>query len=151
MKRMLIALLTMFSSAAFAGPKDDMMAADRAFSAMSVAKGTHPAFLAYMTDDARLYEGPKPPIVGKKAAAAFYAEQDKKGGPKYLLQWEPTEAEASDDGSLGWTRGTWSASGKSKDGKDVKRTGYYVTEWRRQKDGKYKFDVDIGGADEPAQ
>ena len=63
------------------------------------------------------------------------------------LQWTPLEAEASPDGVLGFTRGTWIFTGTKKDGSQQKVTGYYVTEWRRQTDGKYKFVLDIGGAD----
>jgi ketosteroid isomerase-like protein len=48
---------------------------------------------------------------------------------------------------LGWTRGSWIFSGKKPDGKITKVSGYYVTEWRRGGDGKYKFVLDIGGAD----
>jgi ketosteroid isomerase-like protein len=48
---------------------------------------------------------------------------------------------------LGWTRGTWIWSQKKPDGTSAKATGYYVTGWRRQPDGSYKFDFDIGGAD----
>ena len=48
---------------------------------------------------------------------------------------------------LGYTRGTWIYN--SKPGGDAKLTGYYVTEWRRQSDGQYKFILDIGGVDRP--
>jgi ketosteroid isomerase-like protein len=136
------------ASAATAAPRDEMIAADKAFSAMSVAKGAHAAFLAYMADDALLYEGDHPPIAGKAAAAAYYASQEKKM-PTYgtqRLEWTPTGADASKDGSLGYTHGSWTLSAKKADGSAVHVTGYYVTEWRRQKDGQYKFVADIGGA-----
>lgn len=137
----------------FAAPKDDMLAADRAFSAMSLEKGNHAAFLAYMTDDVRLYQGDHPPILGKAAAAASFAAEEK-ADPTYKSQklvWSPLEAEASPDGALGYTRGTWTFTAPKTGGATFTLTGYYVTEWRREADGRYKFCLDIGGADKPAQ
>jgi len=145
-----VAVLLLVSSSAGAGPKEEMMAADRAFSDMSLKSGAHAAFLAYMSDDVRLFDGDHPPILGKAAAAAYYADVEKKdpGGEKTsTLQWTPVEAEASPDGALGFTRGTWTYTGTKKDGSKQTVTGYYVTEWKRQSDGKYKFVLDIGGAD----
>jgi ketosteroid isomerase-like protein len=145
----LIAAVFTLASAAGAAPKDDMMAADKAFSAMSVVQGEHKAFLAYMTDDARLYIGDRPPIMGKAAAAAHF-EASEKSDPNYKnlkTEWTPAEAEASPDGVLGWTRGTWIRTWAKADGTATTLTGYYVTEWRRQPDGNYKFCLDIGGAD----
>lgn len=135
------------STAAEAGPKEEMMAADKAFNDMSLAKGAHTAFLAYMTDDVLLFDGDHPPIIGKKAAAAFYADQEKKN-PNYKtekLSWVPLSAEASKDGSIGYTRGTWKFAGNKKDGGPANFGGYYVTGWRKQADGTYKFMLDIGG------
>jgi ketosteroid isomerase-like protein len=146
----LTALFMLACANALAGPKEDMIAADRAFSDMSVKSGAHAAFLAYMADDVRLFDGEHPPLVGKAAAAAYYADVEKKnpGGEKAsTLQWTPLEADASPDGVLGYTRGTWSYSGTKKDGSVQRVTGYYVTEWKRQGDGQYKFVLDIGGAD----
>jgi len=142
-----------FVNPAFAGPAEDMIAADRAFSAMSVEKGRHAAFLAYMADNVRLFDGPSPPLVGKAAVAAHYAEQEK--SPAYaknaVLAWEPIEAEASPDGVLGFTRGRWTFTNTDAEGKDVKVAGYYTTIWRRQADGQYKFVLDIGGTDSKAE
>ena len=135
--------------AAGAAPKDDMLATDKAFSDMSVAQGQHAAFLAYMTDDVHLFTGAHPPIIGKDAVAKQYADEERTD-PSYKdqrLEWTPVEGEASPDGMLGWTRGTWIYSVKKADGTPNKLTGYYVTEWRRQADGKYKFCLDIGGTD----
>jgi ketosteroid isomerase-like protein len=146
----MIALLTLLPVAAVAGPKEKMLATDKAFAAMSLEKGAHAAFLAYMADDVRLFDGPKPPITGKAAVAAYYQELEKK--PRHsVLDWTPVEAKASDDGVLGWTRGAWTFTATGEDGKAQKLTGYYVTLWRRQAGGKYKFELDIGGVDKPAQ
>jgi ketosteroid isomerase-like protein len=152
MIRVLIAaaILLACANTALAGPKDEMMAADRAFSELSVKEGAHAAFLAFMADDVRLFDGDHPPILGKAAAAAYYADVEKKnpdGEKNSSLQWTPIEAEASADGTLGWTRGTWVFTGKKADGSLRKVTGYYVTEWRRGPDGTYKFVLDVGGAD----
>lgn len=146
MRRSLIASFALLAAAASAAPKDDLLAADRTFSALSVAEGAHAAFLATVTDDVRLFDGAHPPLIGKVAVAAYYAAEEK-ADPAYgtrRLEWAPVEAEVSPDGVLGWTRGTWVFSGPA-----GRLTGYYVTEWRRQSDGTYKVCLDIGGADRP--
>jgi len=154
MRRFASVLLLAFAAAlaaAGAAPKDELLAADQAFSAMSVAKGAHAAFLAFMTDDVRLYQGAHPPLLGRAAVEAFYADAEK-NDPSYQaqrLEWTAEEAEASPDGMLGSTRGTWLLTAKLPEGGAFKLTGYYVTEWRRQPDGRYKFCLDIGGADTP--
>lgn len=146
-----ILLAILLAVPALAAPKDDLLATDRAFSALSAQQGNHAAFLAYMTDDVRLYQGDHPPILGKAAAAASFAAEEK-ADPSYATQklvWSPLEAEASPDGALGTTRGTWTFTIPKADGALATLTGYYVTVWRRQADGKYKFSLDIGGADKP--
>ena len=137
------------ASPAWAGAKEDMMAADKAFSDMSIAKGAHAAFLAYMADDVRLFTGDHPPIIGKAAVADYYAKTP--DSPDDRLEWTAVEGEASPDGVLGYTRGTWIYTGKNADGSAAKATGYYVTEWRKESDGQYKFVVDLGGSDKPAK
>lgn len=141
-------LAMLASGIAFAGPKQDMIATDRAFAAMSLEKGAHAAFLAYMTDDVRLFDGEHPPIIGKAAVADYYAKTPEAAGSK--LDWMPVEADASAAGDTGTTRGTWVYTAKKPDGSDAKVTGYYVTGWKRQADGTYKFNLDIGGADQPS-
>lgn len=145
----LLVSLAWLSAPAWAAPKDELLAADKVFSALSVSEGRHAAFLATMTDDVRLFDGKHPPLIGKEDVAAHYAETEK-ANPNYpdeRLEWTPVEAEASPDGRLGWTRGTWIFTGKKSDGTALKVTGYYVTGWRRQLDGTYKFCLDIGGTD----
>ena len=145
----LLATALVLAVPALAAPTDELLATDKAFSALSAQKGNHAAFLAYMTDDARLYQGDRPPLLGKAAAAAFFAAEEK-ADPSYREQklvWSPEEAEASPDGVLGFTRGHWSFTAAKPGGASFTLTGYYVTEWRRGADGNYKFCLDIGGAD----
>lgn len=149
MRLVMLVAAGMLCVPAAAAPKDEMLSADKAFSEMSVAQGQHAAFLAFMTDDVRLFTGAHPPVTGKAAVAKLYADEEK-SDPTYKdqrLEWTALEAEASPDGVLGFTRGTWMLTLKKPDGSSMKLTGYYVTEWRRQPDGKYKFCLDIGGAD----
>jgi ketosteroid isomerase-like protein len=102
-----------------------------------------------MTDDVQLYTGANPPLLGKAAVATYYAEAEKSDHTykSQRLEWTPVAAEASADGSLGYTRGTWGFSVPGPDGTIRRLRGYYVTQWRRQSDGSYKFCLDIGGAD----
>ena len=77
------------------------------------------------------------------------AEQYAHGG---TLTWGPVEAVASDDGTLGFTHGRWAyESPKAEDGTTRKATGSYVTVWRKQPDGAYKFALDIGNPDRPKE
>jgi ketosteroid isomerase-like protein len=147
--KIIFGLALLASTAAVAGSKEDMMAADRAFAAMSLEKGAHAAFLAYMTDDVRLFDGEHPPIIGKAAVVDYYAKNPEAKGSK--LDWSPVEGEASAAGDLGYTHGRWIFTAKKPDGSEMKITGYYMTGWRRQTDGQYKFMLDIGSADTPAQ
>lgn len=147
--RMIVGAVLLVSTAALAGPKEEMMATDSAFAKMSLEKGAHAAFLAYMTDDVRLFDGDHPPIIGRRAVEAYYAKNPDPPGSKLI--WKPIEADASAAGDFGYTRGTWVFAARDEKGKDVKVTGYYVTGWKRQADGKYKFNLDIGGADRPKQ
>ena len=139
----------LMAAPALADAASDMLAADKAFSDMSVAKGAHAAFLAFMDDDVRIFQGDHPPIMGRKAVEDFYAANPEEPGEK--LTWTPVEAEASPDGALGFTRGTWIYTAPNLDGSEVKVTGYYVTEWKKEAGGQYKFVLDIGGADKTAK
>ena len=104
----------LLSPAANAGPIEDLLAADSAFSALSVAKGSNAAFLFYGADDVRIFGvGSEPPIYGRAAAVERFARRNDAGT---LLSWTPQHAGVSDDGSAGWSDGTWTFLG-TPDGK----------------------------------
>jgi ketosteroid isomerase-like protein len=145
-------LLTVaLGSAALGQPKDDLIAADKAFSALSVAKGSNAAFLATLADDGRIFgTGNEPPIFGKAAAVARFA--DPKSGnddPRLnVLSWVPDHDEVSKDGTLGYTDGHWLFEA-APDAKSKRQnlTGHYVTVWRKDASGAWKVIADIGTND----
>jgi len=148
-----LALSTVIASTAWAGPKDDLIAADKAFSALSVAKGSNAAFLAYMADDGRIFgTGSQPPIYGKAAAIERF-KTSSNGDPKLnVLSWEPDMAQVSMDGLLGWTDGHWIfESGPDSAGRRHHITGHYLTVWRKDAKGAWKFAADMGTTDPQPQ
>jgi ketosteroid isomerase-like protein len=116
---------------------------------MSVEKGEAAAFLAYISDDVRLYGTSGEPAIGRKGAEARYSsEQYRSHGAKSTLEWEPVEAFVSDDGALGWTNGHWTFTVPADEkGEKSVSTGHYVTIWRRDKSGAWKVEADIGTVD----
>jgi ketosteroid isomerase-like protein len=125
---------------AWAASTEDLMAADRAFSQMSAAKGHDAAFLAFITEDARLFGTGGEPLAGKAAAAKEFAKC--KNPKATTLTWEPDTARLSADGAMGWTDGHW----RFVAAKAAPVTGHYLTVWVKQK-GAWKVQADMGTLD----
>jgi ketosteroid isomerase-like protein len=62
---------------------------------------------------------------------------------KPLLAWQPSFAGMAASGDMGFTTGPWEAKA---DIKDEKPSGYghFVTVWKKQADGSWRFVVDLG-------
>jgi ketosteroid isomerase-like protein len=58
--------------------------------------------------------------------------------PNFKLTWTVDTAEASKDGHLGYTRGTFHGSQG-----DKPFSGSYTTVWKKDKDGQWRVAVDI--------
>lgn len=120
-------------------PESQLLAADRAFSKLSVEKGQPYAFLAFIANDGRLYgNGSDTPVFGK--AQAFRRLARREPGS---LSWEPETARVSGDGAMGWTAGHWRFATR---GKPV-ATGNYLTVWVKDRRGAWKVQADMGTSD----
>jgi len=64
--------------------------------------------------------------------------------PGYSLKWQPEYAEASQDGSMGYTYGAYVRTSINDQGETVKGTGRYTSIWKRQYDGSYRIILDMG-------
>ena len=119
--------------------KMELMQTDRDFSTMSVEKGRHTAFDFYMDDKAVIYRPEAKVFEGREAVIALFPA-DAKGA----LEWKPTFAEAAASGDLGYTLGKYTFTYTDKDGVEQMSYGHYVTIWKRQPDGSWKYVFDTG-------
>jgi len=115
-----------------------LMDVDRAFSKMSSEKGIFEAFKFYADDGAVLYRDLQPPFSGKQAIIELM--ENSTG----TLVWEPFKAEISQSRDLGYTLGKYEYTTANENGDEKKSYGYYVSIWKRQEDGNWKYVFDSG-------
>ena len=121
--------------------KQSLLQTDIAFSKLSVEKGTAFAFDYYMDDKAVIYKDNHHPFSGRENVnKLFNAEATD------TLRWKPTFADVAESGDLGYTLGEYIYTGEEGD----TSTGYYVSIWKKQDSGewKYVFDTGINGPEE---
>jgi ketosteroid isomerase-like protein len=114
---------------------------DIEFSALSASHGMKEAFLTYIADDGILLRPYSLPITGYEAVKKFL---DENGGGDFTLTWTPIYADVSIAGDMGYTYGVYDLSLKDSDGKDQLHRGTYVSIWKKDKFGKWKFTLDTG-------
>ncbi|RYZ43124.1 MAG: DUF4440 domain-containing protein [Myxococcaceae bacterium] len=121
---------------------EEAKAADSAFSSMSVKEGMGKAFAAYAAPDAVLLVGGSG-VFGHDTIARAYA-------PFTLeaidLRWEPVLGDAAASGDLAYTVGRAVSTGKGADGAPEIDHVKYLTVWRRQADGQWRYVTDGGNA-----
>jgi ketosteroid isomerase-like protein len=125
------------------GDKDshrvEIIRTDSLFSAMSRDKGMKEAFIFFAADEVIKPQNNQQPLVGKDA---LVRSLENEGKPDFSLTWIPLKADASD--SLGYTFGNWMKKAKTVSGADTTFTGNYVSIWKRQSDGSWKYVFDSG-------
>jgi len=128
--------------------KAELMKIDREFSRMSVEKGTDEAFLYYMADDMTIFPRFGHPIQGKETYQKMSSAADDSGQTS-RLEWEPYFADVSDSGDLGYTIGRYTLTISDSSEAEQIKNGYYVTIWKKQPDGGWKFVFDTGNESPP--
>jgi ketosteroid isomerase-like protein len=119
--------------------EQEIMDADRAFSDYSIAHGQIAAFIEYAAPDVVLIKPNMYPIVGHEKLIAHYQG---KADTSYVLTWEPKFARVAKSGELGYTYGYWELWLKAQPENISK--GTYATVWQRQRNGEWKFVLDLG-------
>lgn len=137
------ALLLATLAQAQSGAEQELLKAEHDFNAATQARRAA-GWMEFMADDVVLLI-PGEPVVGREAVAKFYGEAF--ANPDFQLSWEPTHAEVIGGGDLGYAVGRYKLSTRTKDGKEIHRTGSYMTTWRKQKDGSWKVIADTGSPD----
>lgn len=124
------------------GPLEDIRLADTEFSMLATRVGTGRAFGAFAADNAQIFSTPGEFITGPEAISAAFGPttDDSK------LVWHPIVGEVSVSGDLGYTVGNAVFTGKRADGAPEVRYSKYLTVWKRQRDGSWRYVVDGGNA-----
>lgn len=125
--------------------KAEVAAMEDAFCAMAKEQGLNAAFahfaapdVAFIDTDPRKFRGPA-------------AVQERLGPdqPGVSLTWSAYYTDVSDDGTLGYNYGRYESRRTGRDGKEVVRGGWFLTIWKRQPDGSWKYVMDNGTPDRP--
>ena len=113
----------------------ELMAVDMAFSTLSKEKGMNHAFLFYVADDGVMLSPNKMPVVGKNKIGDLFQSDDS----KTVFTWNPLYAEVAKSGDLGYTYGIYEIlEGESR------QKGTYVSVWKKDTTGEWKFVLDSG-------
>jgi ketosteroid isomerase-like protein len=115
-----------------------MVETERAFSRAAEEKGTREAFAEFITDNGILFR--PTPVVGKKWMQEHPLPPST---TRSLLSWQPIFAAISRGGDLGYTTGPWEFKQDIKDARAA-AFGNFMTVWRKQPDGSWKFALDLG-------
>jgi ketosteroid isomerase-like protein len=114
----------------------ELQAVDAAFSAYSKEYGLRKAFLEYIDEDGVMMRDNAYPFKGASAIRLITAMDDK----SVKMTWEPQGGDISASGDLGYTYGIYEMHYADS---QVER-GTYVTIWKKQPDGSWKFVLDSG-------
>jgi len=79
-----------------------------------------------------------------------FVEQSKDQEKTSTLKWEPIFTDMSSSGDFGYTHGKYESINLDSLGNEQVRYGNYVTIWKKQTDGNWKFVFDAGN-DLPAE
>ncbi|MBN2570940.1 MAG: hypothetical protein JXA68_02320 [Ignavibacteriales bacterium] len=122
----------------------NIMNTDKAFSDFAQEKGLDLAFSEFADSNAIKLPGKGHPIKGK--------EKIKNSMPTFnknlSLVWEPLMGEISQSCDLGYTLGKYVVTVKDSSGIEKKGYGYYVSIWKKQDNGSWKWIIDLGNESE---
>jgi hypothetical protein len=143
---LVVAVAFMFSSCGLRRNKEDkadafakmeMMNADRAFSKMCQDKGMKAAFIEYLDSNGVLLRPNHLPIAGADAVDFLIQQND----TDYTMTWEPKNGVIARSGELGYTYGIYALRPSAK---DTVIYGTYVSIWKKEKGGTWKYVLDSG-------
>ena len=116
---------------------ESLINAEKSFAAYSVQHGMKEAFLQYLDSAGIVFEK-------GKAVNGIQSWNSKENEPG-ILNWHPQRAEISMANDLGYTTGPWTYQQSSIEDSVLAR-GQYSTVWRKDKNGEWKFVIDIGSS-----
>jgi len=113
---------------------DGLIQAEKNFAAYSVAHSTKEAFLQFLDSTGIVFD--------KGKAVNGIESWNKKEKRPGVLNWWPQFAEISGSNDFGYTTGPWTFQASAND--SIVARGQYTTVWKIDRNGKWKFLIDLG-------
>jgi len=139
MRRLALALILGLPLLA-ADHRQALLDADKAFDLATAERGLD-GWMSFFAEDARI-NTPGGILEGQATLRKFYSGMFAR--KNFSIRWKPLYAEASQDGTLGYTLGAAEISSDDESGVRQKRSGRYLTVWRKLADGSWKAATDLG-------
>src|SRR5262245_55075140 len=128
-----------------AAERRSLLLIDERFARETASSGAA-GWASFFAEDGRMLMDKGPIIAGRDQIREAMAKSFAR--PGFAIQWEPTSADVSSAGDLGYTTGRFEVVQSGSDGKPaVTGRGKYVTIWKKQSDGSWKVALDIGNSD----
>ena len=142
---MLIVFIVVFSVSCNSGENQDeiketILQTDRSFSNHSKEHGMVDAFYLYADERCVILRDSLYPVVGKESLKELLGEPSA-GNPS--LTWDPIFVDVSESGDMGYTYGTYKVSLTGEE-EQIVSEGCYVSIWKKQLDGSWKYVLDTG-------
>jgi ketosteroid isomerase-like protein len=119
-----------------AAARDAVIRADASFAALAESAGPGVAFRTWVADDGVSLGGGPELTCGRAAVGAAFANV-----PAGQLRWGPVAGDAASSGDLGFTVGVATIGGAP-----TSHYSKYLTVWKRQPGGEWRFVADGGNA-----
>ena len=124
--------------------REDLRQTDNDFSDAALRSGLGAAFSTWVAPTGVMFVGTEL-VTGPEEVREVYARATSNSS----LVWRPVHSGVASSGDLGFTVGEYVATGSNASGAVSQRFGKYLTVWRKQRDGAWRFVVD-GGSPSPA-
>ena len=134
-----------FAPPAPASVRAEIVAVENAFCAMTRQRGLLAAFEHFAAPDVAFLDLDPRQCQGLAAVRRKFAGVP----PDVQLTWTPLFTSVSEDGTLAYDYGRYESRRKGAGGKPVIAGGFYLTIWKRQPDGRWRFVMDTGSPDRP--
>ncbi len=123
----------------------ELITTDIEFSNTSLKSGSLEAFYNFISDEGIFISGEGSPPAGKEILRGHMDKRkNEQGSNKLQLSWKPLFVYVSSAGDLGYTLGRYRSIPFKSNDKKAMKTGYYLTIWKRQPDGTWRFVFDMG-------
>jgi len=127
--------------------RDELLQADKDFSALAFDRGVAQAYEQFVADDAVQLPDGGMPLSGKQAILDNV--EASVGDIEFSLSWEPVDALVSASGDLGYTWGFYYLETMGDDGELYAAEGKYANVWRRSETDGWQVILDVSNQNEP--